>query len=95
MALLRTLFALARLVWGVLSAHGMSLLAWLCLQSAMTVLFSIRYGNQHASNEELLTCIFDSLLYIDEEAELRAVKGEPLTSEEIAGLFYGSILPGG
>jgi len=43
-------------------------------------------GVQH-SNEELLACIFDSLPYIDEEAETRAVKGAPLTSEEIAGLF--------
>ena len=56
---------------------------------------SIGDGNQHASNKELLTCIFDSLPYIDKEAESRAVKGEPLTSEEITGLFYGSILPGG
>ena len=56
---------------------------------------SIGDGNQPASNEEHLTCIFDSLPYIDEEAESRAVRGEPLTSEEIAGLFYDSILPGG
>jgi UDP-glucose:glycoprotein glucosyltransferase len=47
------------------------------------------------SNEETLTCIFDSLPYIDEEVETRAVKGEPLTSEEIAGLFYGSAWLGG
>ena len=49
---------------------------------------TIENGTQHTSNEELLTCIFDSLPYIDEEAETRAIKGEPLTSEEIAGLLY-------
>ncbi|KAF8438182.1 UDP-glucose:Glycoprotein glucosyltransferase-domain-containing protein [Boletus edulis BED1] len=50
---------------------------------------SIENGNQN-SNEELLGCIFDSLPYIDQEAETRAMKGEPLTSEEIDGLFYPS-----
>ena len=55
---------------------------------------SIENGVQHSSNEEILICIFDSLPYIDEEAETRAAKGEPLTSEEIAGLFYGSAWPG-
>ena len=54
---------------------------------------SIETGVQHSSNEEILTCIFDSLPYIDGEAETRALKGEPLTSEEIAGLFY-STCPG-
>lgn len=38
-----------------------------------------------SSDEEILTCIFDSLPYIDEEAETRAMKGEPLMSEEISG----------
>ncbi|KAF8137406.1 glycosyltransferase family 24 protein [Boletus edulis] len=46
---------------------------------------SIENGNQN-SNEELLGCIFDSLPYIDQEAETRAMKGEPLTSEEIDDL---------
>lgn len=49
-------------------------------------------GDQH-SNEELLTCIFDSLPYIDKEAETRAMKGEPLTSEEIAGSFQDPTWP--
>ena len=39
------------------------------------------------SDEEILTCIFDSLPYIDEEVEIKAMAGEPLASEEIAGLF--------
>lgn len=47
----------------------------------------IESGVQHSSNEKLLACIFDSLPYIDEEAETRAVKGAALTSEEIAGSF--------
>ncbi|KAG9313493.1 glycosyltransferase family 24 protein [Chiua virens] len=38
------------------------------------------------SPEETLACIFDSLPYIDEEAEMRAKNGEPLTSIEIADL---------
>lgn len=50
--------------------------------------------NRH-SNEEIITCIFDSLPFIDEEAETMATKGEPLTSEEIAGLFYFSNCPKG
>ena len=49
--------------------------------------------SRHFSNEELLACIFDSLPYIDEEAKLRALKGEPLTSEEIEGLLCGSTWP--
>ncbi|KAF8549596.1 hypothetical protein OG21DRAFT_1515006 [Imleria badia] len=46
----------------------------------------IENGTQHFSNEDLVTCIFDSLPYIDEGAETRAAKGEPLTSEEVADL---------
>ncbi|KIJ61523.1 glycosyltransferase family 24 protein [Hydnomerulius pinastri MD-312] len=38
------------------------------------------------SEEEILTCVFDSLPYIDEEAEARAKAGEPLSPEEIADL---------
>lgn len=47
----------------------------------------IMNGDQY-SDEEIITCIFDSLPYIDEAAEMRAMKGEPLMSEEIAGLFH-------
>lgn len=50
----------------------------------------IRNGDQPSSSEEILTCIFDSLPYIDQEAETRSMKGEPPTSEEIAGLFHDS-----
>ncbi|KAH7886870.1 glycosyltransferase family 24 protein [Phlebopus sp. FC_14] len=39
-----------------------------------------------ASMEEALTCVFDSLPYIDGRAETRAKAGEPLSSEEIADL---------
>ncbi|KAF9239780.1 glycosyltransferase family 24 protein [Melanogaster broomeanus] len=43
------------------------------------------------SNEEILTCVFDSLPYIDDEAEAKAKAGEPLSSEEIADLGVKAI----
>lgn len=35
--------------------------------------------------EEILSCIFESLPYVDELAEARAKAGEPLSDEEITG----------
>ncbi|KAF9225915.1 hypothetical protein BS17DRAFT_777873 [Gyrodon lividus] len=43
-------------------------------------------GDKRPTDEEIMTCIFDSLPYIDEQAEARAKTGEPLSSEEIADL---------
>lgn len=43
--------------------------------------------SDHLSDEETLACIFDSLPYINQEAEMKAMKGESLASEEIAGVF--------
>ena len=51
---------------------------------------SIEIGVQHSSNEEILTCIFDSLPYTDGGTETSALKGEPLMSEEIRGSFYST-----
>ncbi|KAG8216803.1 glycosyltransferase family 24 protein [Butyriboletus roseoflavus] len=48
-------------------------------------------NDNQRSDEEILTCIFDSLPYIDQVAETRATKGEPLTSEEIADLGLKAI----
>lgn len=55
----------------------------------------VENDDQPFSDEEILTCIFDSLPYIHQEAEMRAVKGEPLTSQEIAGSFHDSTWSGG
>ncbi|KIK98602.1 glycosyltransferase family 24 protein [Paxillus rubicundulus Ve08.2h10] len=43
------------------------------------------------SDEEIISCIFDSLPYIDEEAEATARAGEPLSSEEITNLGVNAI----
>ncbi|KAL4079421.1 glycosyltransferase family 24 protein [Scleroderma citrinum] len=42
--------------------------------------------DKRVSDEVILSCIFESLPYVDEHAEARAKAGEPLSSDEIADL---------
>ncbi|KIJ15969.1 glycosyltransferase family 24 protein [Paxillus involutus ATCC 200175] len=52
---------------------------------------NVEDADKRPSSEEIISCVFDSLPYIDEEAEARARTGEPLSSEEIANLGLKAI----
>jgi UDP-glucose:glycoprotein glucosyltransferase len=51
---------------------------------------NVEDADKRPSSEEIISCVFDSLPYIDEEAEARARTGEPLSSEEIASSSYST-----